>query len=181
MLSLLHYYTHYNTHYIDSYKCNSNVFFCIHGIEVWVRISQPPHTTRFRPGEREMPSVVPRSRGPRFKYSHVLLAADSVDLPWFLPSIWSSRCSPRCHPPAQQVSGGFSTSTTTFVMQLLSIQLLVSGLTFLISVLAQGPSAPVTTTSCTFSCPVVDSLPRPLVHRPNVIGFNSHYSIFECV
>jgi hypothetical protein len=83
-----------------------------------------------------------------------------------------------CHPPAQQASGGISTSITTFIMK--STQLLMYGLAFLVSVLAQGTSDAPATKSCTFSCPAVDSLSRPLVQRPHVIGFNSHYSIFEC-
>ena len=104
--------------------------------------------------------------------------ADSFDLPCvYLCS--DHQCQLRCHSPAQQASEGISTSTTTFIMKF--IQLLVSVLTLLISVLAQGPSGALVATSCTFSCPAVDSLSRPLVQRPHVIGFNSHYSIFECV
>ncbi|KIM36226.1 hypothetical protein M413DRAFT_31825 [Hebeloma cylindrosporum] len=61
-----------------------------------------------------------------------------------------------------------------------SVPILVSGLSLLVSVLAQGPTDSPVPASCTFSCPAVDSVSRPLVKRPHAVGFNSHYSIFEC-
>ncbi|KDR70745.1 hypothetical protein GALMADRAFT_75998 [Galerina marginata CBS 339.88] len=42
---------------------------------------------------------------------------------------------------------------------------------------ADGSSIP----SCTFSCPETNSLSWSLVKRPHTIGFNTYYSIFECV
>ncbi|KAF8815493.1 hypothetical protein BYT27DRAFT_7079884 [Phlegmacium glaucopus] len=34
---------------------------------------------------------------------------------------------------------------------------------------------------CSFSCPTTDKLSQPLVKRPHAIGFESFYSIFECI
>ncbi|KAF9051557.1 hypothetical protein BJ165DRAFT_1524487 [Panaeolus papilionaceus] len=45
----------------------------------------------------------------------------------------------------------------------------------------EAPSEPVAPIDCTFSCPPTDLQGGVLVKRPNAIGFNSHYSIFECV
>ena len=35
--------------------------------------------------------------------------------------------------------------------------------------------------SCSFSCPTTDKLSQPLVKRPHAIGYESFYSIFECM
>jgi len=36
-------------------------------------------------------------------------------------------------------------------------------------------------TTCSFSCPATDKLSQPLVKRPYAVGFESFYSIFECI
>ena len=36
-------------------------------------------------------------------------------------------------------------------------------------------------TPCSFSCPSTDKRSQPLVKRPHTIGFESFYSIFECM
>ncbi|KAF8965729.1 hypothetical protein BDZ97DRAFT_1757015 [Flammula alnicola] len=35
--------------------------------------------------------------------------------------------------------------------------------------------------SCTFSCPEANAASLPLVNRPHAIGYESFYSVFECI
>ncbi|PPQ67769.1 hypothetical protein CVT24_002779 [Panaeolus cyanescens] len=45
----------------------------------------------------------------------------------------------------------------------------------------ESPSESVAPIECSFSCPPVDLKDGVLVKRPRAIGYNSHYSIFECI
>ncbi|KAF8159010.1 hypothetical protein BJ912DRAFT_1050219 [Pholiota molesta] len=47
--------------------------------------------------------------------------------------------------------------------------------------LPQGTIAYTESLNCTFSCPEADIFSLPLVRRPNAVGYDSFYSIFQCI